>query len=205
MHDHRSSLTPFALAGALVGALLIFMSTRGAPGGNVALQGVFAAQAQAQTQSSAGGPSLPQGAAEAASAAAGAAAQAAQAAAEATKGWGFSLPSPFGPKAIASGQTLRLAVEIFPLEPEDGGVKVVGRVRNISTGKVTVPISAFVLRDNSAREYMAGGGASADLDPGADVPLELSVPVPPGTPLTLSISLPPDPAVELVLQSQPLP
>lgn len=192
MHDHRTSIKPFALAGVLVGALLIFLSTRHAPGGNAALQGVFAAQAQAQGS---GGPSLPQGAAEAADTAAGAAAE----------GWGISLPNPFGPKAIASGQTLRLAVEILPLEPADGGVKVVGRVRNISIGKVTVPISAFVLRDSSGREYIAGDGAKADLDPGAEVPLELSVPVPPGTPLTLTITLPPDPSVELVLQSQPLP
>lgn len=196
MHDHRTSIKPFALAGVLVGALLIFLSTRHAPGGNAALQGVFAAQAQAQAQAQgSGGPSLPQGAAEAAGTAAGAAAE----------GWGISLPNPFGPKAIASGQTLRLAVEILPLEPADGGVKVVGRVRNISIGKVTVPISAFVLRDSSGREYIAGDGAKADLDPGAEVPLELSVPVPPGTPLTLTITLPPDPSVELVLQSQPLP
>lgn len=100
MHDHRTSITPFAVTGVLVGALLIFLSTRHAPGGNAALQGVFAAQAQAQ---SLGGPSLPQGAAEAAGTAAGAAASAAQAAAEAAKGWGISLPNPFGPKAIASG------------------------------------------------------------------------------------------------------
>lgn len=84
-------------------------------------------------------------------------------------------------------------------------MKVVGRVRNISTGKVTVPISAFVLRDSNGREYVAGDGAKADLYPGAEVPLELSVPVLPGTPLTLTITLPPDPAVEVVLQSQPLP
>lgn len=210
MHHHRTSLTPFALAGLLLAVLLIFLSTRYQASSSTPLQAVFAAQAAQIDQGQGPGlPAIPAGAADAAGAAAGAAAEAAAdaiaTASEAAKGWGIPLPNPFGPKVIVSGQTPRLRVEIFALELADGGVKVVGEVRNIGAEKLTVPISVFLLRDATGTEYAAGGSAKAELEPGASTPLELTVPVPPGKPLTLTVELPPDAPVVIVLQSYALP
>jgi hypothetical protein len=202
MHDHRSSLTPFALAGLLLAVLLIFVSTRHQASSSTPLQAVFAAQATQIDQGQGPGvPAIPAGATDAAGAAAVAAADAIATASEAAKGWGLPIPNPFGPKVIASGQTPRLRVEIFALEPADGEVKVVGEVRNISAEKLTVPISVFLLRDATGNEYAAGGSAKAELEPGASTPLELTVPVPPGKALTLTVELPPDAPVVIVLQS----
>jgi hypothetical protein len=124
MHDHRTSITPFALAGLLLAGLLIFLSTRHQASSSTPLQAVFAAQATQVSQGQGPGlPGIPAGTADAAGAATGAAAEAAAdaiaTASEAAKGWGIPIPNPFGPSVIASGQTPRLRVEIFALEPAE--------------------------------------------------------------------------------------
>ncbi len=92
--------------------------------------------------------------------------------------------------------TPRLRIEITELRPEESGLRVIGTVTNVSTTVVTVPISAFELRDSTGASYIAGGGASAPLQPGEHTPLELSVPLPPGRGLLLITRLPPDPPAE---------
>ncbi|EFO81568.1 hypothetical protein OSCT_0584 [Oscillochloris trichoides DG-6] len=92
--------------------------------------------------------------------------------------------------------TPRLRIEITELRPAEDGLRVIGRVTNISTAVVTVPINAFELRDSTGASYIAGGGASAALQPGEQTPLELTVPLPPGRGLLLITRLPPDPPAE---------
>jgi len=93
-------------------------------------------------------------------------------------------------------ESQRLRVEVEELRQVEGGLQIRGRVTNISGSELQVPISAFELRDSSGASYVAGGGASAPLAPGASTPLELTVPLPPGRGLLLVTSLPPDPPVE---------
>ncbi|WP_129629168.1 hypothetical protein [Candidatus Oscillochloris fontis] len=92
--------------------------------------------------------------------------------------------------------TPRLRIEVTELRPEETGLRVIGRVTNISTTVVTVPISAFELRDSTGASYIAGGSGSAALQPGEDTPLELTVPLPPERGLLLITRLPPDPPAE---------
>ncbi|NJN16532.1 MAG: hypothetical protein HC822_09780 [Oscillochloris sp.] len=100
--------------------------------------------------------------------------------------------SPLEPSAT----TPRLRIEIAEIAPGEGGLVVRGTVTNISTEPVNVPISAFELRDSAGGSYVAGGGASANLQPGDNTPLELTVPLPPGRGLLLVTNLPPDPPAE---------
>jgi hypothetical protein len=92
--------------------------------------------------------------------------------------------------------TPRLRVEVRELRPDNGGLRVIGSVTNTSSASVTVPISAFELRDSAGASYIAGGGASATLRPGESTPLELTVPLPTGRGLLLVTRLPPDPPAE---------
>jgi hypothetical protein len=93
-------------------------------------------------------------------------------------------------------ESQRLRIEVQELRQVDGGLQIKGQVTNTSASEVQVPISAFELRDSAGASYVAGGGASAPLKPGASTPLELTVPLPPGRGLLLITTLPPDPAVE---------
>lgn len=93
-------------------------------------------------------------------------------------------------------ETPRLRVEVRELRPSADGLQVIGEVTNLSQGEVTVPISAFELRDSAGASYVAGGGASATLRPGESTPLELTVPLPEGRGLLLVTNLPPDQPVE---------
>lgn len=90
----------------------------------------------------------------------------------------------------------RVRVEVRELRPAEGSLKVVGSVTNTSAADVQVPISAFELRDSAGASYIAGGGASATLRPGESTPLELTVPLPKGRGLILITHLPPDPPAE---------
>jgi hypothetical protein len=100
---------------------------------------------------------------------------------------------------VPSVRSARLQVEISELRRIDAGLQVLGKVTNISTYEVTVPISAFELKDNTGASYVAGGGGSARLGPGESTPLDLTVPLPEGRGLLLITNLPPDPIVEQVL------
>ena len=93
-------------------------------------------------------------------------------------------------------ETARLRIAIDQLQPVEGGFMVVGTITNRSRSELLVPISAFELRDSSGVSYLAGGGASTRLGPGASTPLELSITLPPGRGLMLITTLPPDPSVE---------
>lgn len=100
--------------------------------------------------------------------------------------------TPLEPTAI----TPRLRIEVRELAPSEGGLIVRGEVSNISQADVQVPISAFELRDSAGASYIAGGGASATLRPGESTPLELTVPLPPGRGLLLVTNFPPDAPAE---------
>lgn len=93
-------------------------------------------------------------------------------------------------------ESARLRVEVRELKRTDGGLQVLGTVTNISGGDLQVPISAFELRDSAGGSYVAGGGASATLAPREQTPLELTVPLPEGRGLLLVTKLPPDPPIE---------
>ncbi len=93
-------------------------------------------------------------------------------------------------------ETPRLLIEVRELAPISAGLAVRGVVTNRSTAEVTVPISAFELRDSMGASYIASGGGSATLRPGESTPLELTVPLPEGLGLLLITNLPPDAPVE---------
>jgi hypothetical protein len=93
-------------------------------------------------------------------------------------------------------ETPSLLVEITELAPIANGIAVRGTITNRSTQALTVPISAFELRDSAGASYIASGGASATLRPGENTPLELTVPLPDGLGLLLITNLPPDLPVE---------
>jgi hypothetical protein len=95
-----------------------------------------------------------------------------------------------------TAQSARLRVEISELRQEQDGLLVRGSVTNISGAALEVPISAFELRDSTGASYIAGGGASAELQAGASTPLELTVPLPEARGLMLITNLPPDPPLE---------
>lgn len=184
--EERSRGIPMWLWGALIAALLIFMSSRGRFGpSNEALSQVFAAQAPpAGLDVGVDLPSFEIGALPA---------ELQQAARDLldTLGAGGT-----GRPVQPAVETPRLRVEVRELRPADDGLLVVGEVTNISQGDVAVPISAFELRDSAGASYVAGGGASATLRPGESTPLELTVPLPEGRGLLLVTNLPPDQPVE---------
>ncbi len=93
-------------------------------------------------------------------------------------------------------ETQRLRVEVDALQRSDAGLQITGTVTNIGQDDLLVPISAFELRDSTGASYIAGGGGSATLRPGESTPLELTVPLPEGCGLLLITTLPPDPPVE---------
>jgi hypothetical protein len=103
--------------------------------------------------------------------------------------------SPVAPSA----RSARLQITIREIKRTSDGIQVLGEVSNISTSEVTVPISAFELKDNTGASYIAGGGGSALLRPGESTPLDLTVPLPEGRGLLLLTNLPPDPPMEQVL------
>lgn len=182
MHSDSSRNLPIWVWGALVALALIILSSRGQLAGNPALSQHFAMQ-----PTPVGGTQLPD---------LGIANLAPELQEQARSLWQQIGLGSSGVPLQPSATTPRLRVEVRELRPEAGGLKVLGSVTNISSDSVTVPISAFELRDSSGASYIAGGGASATLRPGESTPLELSVPLPTGRGLLLITRLPPDPAVE---------
>jgi hypothetical protein len=184
--QERSPGLPIWLWGAVVAALLIVISTRGRLlSSNDALSQVFAAQPPPAGLDP--GAILPQfdlGALPA---------DLQQEARDllATLGAGQA-----GRPVQPAVETPRLRVEVRELRPSADGLQVLGEVRNLSQSDVTVPISAFELRDSAGASYVAGGGASATLRPGESTPLDLTVPLPEGRGLLLVTNLPPDAPVE---------
>jgi hypothetical protein len=192
MDRQASQGIPIWLLGVVVALVLIVLSSRGGLGiGNRALSEHFARQ-PAPTGPAVQLPqldlsALPEGLQETAS--------------ELRRTLGLGGPGrPLEPFA----ETPRLLVEVRELAPIAGGLAVRGVVTNRSAIEVTVPISAFELRDSMGASYIATGGASATLRPGESTPLELTVPLPEGLGLLLITNLPPDPPVEQrLLATQP--
>jgi hypothetical protein len=184
--QERPSGLPIWLWGALVAVLLILISTRGHfLSSNDALSQVFAAQPPPAGLDP--GILLPQFDLNALPA------DLQQQARDllATLGAGQS-----GRPVQPAVETPRLRVEVRELRPSADGLRVLGEVKNLGQSDVTVPISAFELRDSSGASYVAGGGASATLKPGESTPLDLTVPLPEGRGLLLITNLPPDQPVE---------
>lgn len=180
----RSHGPPIWVWGFVFGAVLILISTRGrlSPE-NVALRDVFAAQPAPNL------PSLPLPNLDVANLPA----ELQQAARDLQAQLGAGQAGrPLEPAV----ETPRLRVEVRELRPSAEGMTLFGTVTNVSQGEVVVPLSAFELRDSAGVSYIAGGGASATLRPGASTPLELTVPLPPGRGLLMMINLPPDLPVE---------
>lgn len=182
MESNSSRGLPIWVWGALVALALIIISSRGQWAGNPALSQHFAMQ-----PTPASGVSLPN--LDIGSLAPGLQEQARSLAQKI--GLGGS-GAPIEPLAT----TPRLRVEVRELKPAGGDLRVLGSVTNTSSADVTVPISAFELRDSQGASYIAGGGASATLRPGESTPLDLSVPLPSGRGLMLITHLPPDPPAE---------
>jgi hypothetical protein len=184
MDKHTAGGVPIWILGVVVALVLIVVSSRGGLGlGNRALSEHFARQPAPS------GPemrlpqldlsALPAGVQEAAR--------------DLRRTLGLGGPGrPLEPIA----ETPRLLVNVQELAPIDGGLAVRGVVTNRSTMAVTVPISAFELRDSRGASYIATSGASATLRPGESTPLELTVPLPKGLGLLLITNLPPDAPVE---------
>jgi hypothetical protein len=186
MND-RSRGVPIWLWGALVGLILVVLSARGnllAPG-NSALSQYFAAQpTPVGFDPNFELPQLDIGSLPAELQ------TAARELLQTLNAGGAGRPV----EPMVESQRLRIAVE--ELRQVEGGLQIRGQVTNISGAELQVPISAFELCDSAGASYVAGGGASAPLAPGASTPLELTVPLPPGRGLLLVTTLPPDPAVE---------
>lgn len=180
----RSHGPPIWIWGFVIGVILIIFSTRGrlSPE-NVALRDVFAVQ-PAPNLPSLPGPNLDLASLPAELQQAARDLQARLGAGQAGR--------PLEPAV----ETPRLRVEVHELRPSADGITLLGTVTNLSQGEVVVPLSAFELRDSAGVSYIAGGGASATLRPGASTPLELTVPLPQGRGLLMVINLPPDLPVE---------
>lgn len=89
--------------------------------------------------------------------------------------------------------TARLRVQIAGVREDLEGWVVVGSVENISAEPVTVPISAFILRDEEGMYAANNPGMTADLAPGAVTSLDLSLPADVSIEnITLEVTLPPD-------------
>lgn len=185
--NERSNGVPIWAWGAIVGVLLILISTRGhlLRPENPSLSEFFAAQPTPEGYS----PSFNPPQLDIAGLPAELQARARELLATLSAGGAGRPVEP----AIESA---RVRVEVKELKRTDGGLQVVGTVTNISTGELQVPISAFELRDSTGASYVAGGGASATLRPAEQTPLELTVPLPEGRGLLLITRLPPDPPVE---------
>jgi hypothetical protein len=181
----RSRGMPIWLWGTVFAALLILLSTRGRfDPSNEALRQVFAAQAPSSSAPALTLPSLDLASLPS---------ELQQSARDLLASLGAGGPgSPVEPVA----ETARLHIRVRELRPGAGGLQVLGTVTNQSGSELLVPISAFELRDSAGISYLAGGGASATLSPGASTPLDLTVPLPADRGLMLITSLPPDPPVE---------
>lgn len=182
----RSRGVPIWLWGAIFAALLIVLSVRGRlQPSNEALRQVFAAQAPAAI----GAPAMTLPGLNLANLPS----ELQQSARDLLATLGAGGPGrPVEPVA----ETARLHVQVNELRPVAAGLQVLGTVTNRSASDLLVPISAFELRDSAGISYLAGGGASATLSPGATTPLDLTVPLPADRGLMLITSLSPDPPVE---------
>lgn len=122
-----------------------------------------------------------------------------------------SLPNLVGgtptPEPIANGTTARTRIDVLELAPMlDGsqGVIVRGTVTNTSQDEITVPISAFSLRDSTGATFTVDTGAQAVLKPNEYTPLELTVPVRNERGLVLVVLIEGEAPVELKLRDETL-
>ena len=174
------------ILGVLIAVVLILISSQGRFGGNPDLEQVFALQPTPELPDL----SLPDFDRETLP-------PEVQAAADLV---GEQLGMGGGVKPVqASARSARLEIQITELRQVEGGIRVAGVVRNISSGEIVVPIDAFELRDTEGASYVAGGGGSATLRSGESTPLDLTVPLPAGRGLMLITRFNPDPPVEQVL------
>jgi hypothetical protein len=89
--------------------------------------------------------------------------------------------------------TARLRVRIAGIREDLEGWVVLGSVENISAEPVTVPISAFILRDGEAMYAAQNPEMTAVLAPGEITSLDLSLPMDvPIERISLEVNLPPD-------------
>lgn len=120
--------------------------------------------------------------------------------------WGVSGASgsaspatPTGPP-VATIETPQLRVIVDNLTVGVTNTLVIGRVFNISSNEITVPISAFELQDDQGSSYVPGGGATATLKPGESTLLELGLPITDERKLSLLVTFPPDPTSSQVIR-----
>lgn len=110
------------------------------------------------------------------------------------------LPDLFGSSvAEPDAESARIRVAIRTVQPGEGGVVVIGEVENISSDALIVPVRAFEFTDGIGAVYTSDSDGQVTLEPGERNPLELAVPVEPGTSLRLTTRLPPDPPLVQVL------
>jgi hypothetical protein len=187
MFDGSNRQRPIWLWGVLLALLLIVLSARGRfPTDNPALQQHFASQPAAANPSLA----LPQLDLSSLPPEIQSVAQNVQR----QLGMGQSVPA-----LTPVAQNQRLRVEVSAVQLTADGVRISGTVTNISTTELQVPIQAFELRDSAGILYATSGNAQVRLAPGANTPLDLTIPMPAGRGLMLRLNFPPDPPIEQVL------
>ncbi len=103
------------------------------------------------------------------------------------------------PALTPVAQSARVRVEVRELRRSGEQVEILGTITNTAGAAVAIPAGSFSFRDSTGLLYAVEGGSSSTLQPGASVPLDLSVPLPAGLGLTLILTLPPDPPVQQIL------
>jgi hypothetical protein len=96
-----------------------------------------------------------------------------------------------------------LEVEISSMDPVEGGLKLVGRVTNISAAPVSVSLDNFRFTDASGTVYASSGSPATLLQPQQTAPLDLSLPIPATSQLTLDVTQPNQQPIQLILLNTP--
>jgi hypothetical protein len=97
------------------------------------------------------------------------------------------------------GRNEVLEVEISSIDPVDGGLKLTGRVTNISTAPVSVSLDSFRFTDAGGTIYASSGSPATSLQPQQTAPLDLSLPIPATSQLTLDVTLSGQQPIQLIL------
>ena len=103
------------------------------------------------------------------------------------------------PALTPVAQGPRVRTEITQVRRSGDQIEIGGTITNTTADALLIPAGSFSFRDSAGVLYAIEGGNSSVLRPGGSVPLNLSVPLPPGRGLTLILSLPPDPPVQQIL------
>ncbi len=101
------------------------------------------------------------------------------------------------------GRNETLEVEITSIDPVDGGLKLAGRVTNISAAPVNVSLDSFRFTDAGGTVYASSGSPATALQPQQTAPLDLSLPIPATSQLTLDVTQPGQPPIQLILLNTP--